>query len=131
MIRRIFEKLPECVVLKLDGNYLSLSYFIYVAPEGSPISNNEDADGIELVSDRLNQIVVEHPNAAIMLAGDFNARIKTFLTIYQMITYNTFWGMMLNIRQMSLRWQEIRRTLYTIIMVCHLLTYAAFLMCMY
>ena len=84
MIGRIFEKFPEYVVLKLDGNYLSLSYdiilyFVYVAPEGSPIYNNEDADGIDLVSDRLNQIVLEYPNAAIMLAGDFNARIKDFL----------------------------------------------------
>ena len=76
--------MPECVVLLIDSNFILLTYdiilyFAYVAREGSPHCVNGDDDGIELLADRYNSIVTDYPNAALFLAGDFNARIKDFL----------------------------------------------------
>ena len=84
IVKQIFEHLPECVVLLIDSNFISLTYdiilyFAYIAPEDSPLYVNAEDDGIELLADRLNSIVTDYPNAALFLTGDFNARIKDFL----------------------------------------------------
>ena len=46
---------------------------MYVSPEGSPIYSDETGlNGIEILENKLLQIIQKFPDASLMLAGDFN-----------------------------------------------------------
>ena len=52
--------------------------FTYVSPEYSPIYDNANNNGIDLLSSKLHSITTSYPNAYLFLCGDFNARVKDF-----------------------------------------------------
>ena len=79
LIKRIFDKLNECVTLQLNGYGFDrarhiILLFAYVAPEGSPIYTDTEGDGIEILSDKLNDSIAAYPKAEL-----FNSRIKYYL----------------------------------------------------
>ena len=49
-----------------------------MSPENSPIYSEQNPNGIDLLNDKLSDIISSYPNAEILLAGDLNARIKYF-----------------------------------------------------
>ena len=84
--------MSECVVLLIDSIFsdkihdifLIFTYW-YVAPKKSPISPEND-DEIVIFNEKIFTIKSVYPDAEIFLAGDFNARIRYFWTIYLMMT---------------------------------------------
>ena len=84
-VYRIFEGFENCVILLFDKSIFKtdqdvIMCFVYISPEGSPIYNtSEEKDGIKLFEKYLFSIRDLYPNEHLFLAGDFNARIKTFL----------------------------------------------------
>lgn len=52
--------------------------FSYVSSKNSLIYSEQNPNGIELLSDKLSDIISSYPLAEIFLAGDLNARIKCF-----------------------------------------------------
>lgn len=95
-IKRIFDNLNECVALQLNGYGFNIArdiilLFAYVAPECFPIYTETEGDRIEILSNKLNDIIVAYPNAELFLAGDFNCKIKYWIT-YLMIIFNMFLG---------------------------------------
>ena len=49
-------------------------FFTYVAPEKSPIYTDEE-NGIEILNDKISEIVSQYPEAELLVAGDLNSRI--------------------------------------------------------
>lgn len=81
-IKRVLEEFEECVVLWIS-NAIGLMndvilVFPYVAPENSPIYNDENSNGIDILSHNLSQIEKEINNISFIIAGDLNARVKDF-----------------------------------------------------
>ena len=71
--------LSDAVFLKLESSILGtpadvIASFIYVAPERSPIYEDENVDGIELLETNMYDIAAKYPGLPWLLAGDFNAR---------------------------------------------------------
>ena len=80
LIKRIFDKLNECLTgHDFDRARDIILLFAYVAPEGLPIYTDTEGDGIEILSDKLNDIIVAYPTAELFLVGDFYSRIKYYL----------------------------------------------------
>ena len=78
-IQRIFEKFRECIVLlfKADTFYRQndlIMIFTYIAPEYSPVYAQED-NGIILLNENINEILLRYPNADLFVSGDLNSRI--------------------------------------------------------
>lgn len=77
-VKRIFKDFSECVVLLIDAKKFIgindiLMIFAYVSPENSPIYSEQNPNGIDLLNDKLSDIISSYPNAEIFLAGDLNA----------------------------------------------------------
>ena len=78
-VTRIFSHFNECVVLLFNANTFHrnedlIMFFTYVAPEKSPIYTDEE-NGIEILNDKISEIVSQYPEAELFVAGDLNARI--------------------------------------------------------
>ena len=82
LVNHIFQHLKGCVILLLfDKSLFNLThdvimYFVYVAPEYSPLYDYENSNGIELLNDNILNIAHAYPDASLILSGDFNARTK-------------------------------------------------------
>ena len=81
LVKRIFHKFMECVVLYVDKYLFSgdkdiIMIFVYVSPEKSPFDESNRVNGIEDLSEKLTIISSDYPDAHLLLAGDFNARTK-------------------------------------------------------
>ena len=87
LVERVFSELEDCVVLLIKGIYLNydkdiILCFLYLSPEGSPIYTEETGlNGIDILDNKLLQIVQKYPDASLMLAGDFNARCGEYQDI--------------------------------------------------
>ena len=71
--------LSDAIFLKLESSILGtpadvIASFIYVAPERSPIYEDENVDGIEILEANMYDIAANYPGLPWLLAGDFNAR---------------------------------------------------------
>ena len=78
-IQRIFENFRECVVLlfKAASHHRQndlIMLFTYIPPEYSPVYTQED-NGIVLLNENINEILLRYPNAELFLSGDLNSRI--------------------------------------------------------
>ena len=74
LVKRIFNHLPECVVLILEGHHFRfltdvILVFTYVSPENSPIYSQDNDDGIEILSTKLDQILTQYPEASLFWQG--------------------------------------------------------------
>ena len=84
VVKRIYNRFNECVVLLLDGskfenlNDLAI-FFTYVAPQNSSFYSTPDENGIEMLANKIVEVTSEYRNAEVLIAGDLNARIKDFL----------------------------------------------------
>ena len=81
LVKRIFHKFMECVVLYVDkylfsGDKNIIMIFVYVSPEKSPFYESNRVNGIEDLSEKLTIISSDYPDAHLLHAGDFNARTK-------------------------------------------------------
>ena len=87
LVERVFSELEDCIVLLLKSSYLNIDRdiilcFLYISPEGSTIySDDTGLNGIDILENKLLQIIQKYPDASLMLAGDFNARCGDFQDI--------------------------------------------------
>ena len=68
IIKRVFDKLTECVMLLLNSEFYEsindiVLIFTYLAPERSPIYTPENDDGIILLNEKLLEIRSVYPKA--------------------------------------------------------------------
>ncbi|MEW8546815.1 MAG: endonuclease/exonuclease/phosphatase family protein, partial [Candidatus Thiodiazotropha sp.] len=78
-VKRIFDKTRECVTLLFKAGVFCrktdlIIIFTYIPPENSPVYVNE-SNGIVLLSEHIDEILLQYPNAELLLAGDLNSRI--------------------------------------------------------
>ena len=83
LVKRIFDNFIECVVLLFNGSLFQhvndvVFIFSYVSPENSPIYDENDNNGIDILNININNIIAEYPNTDLFLSGDLNSRIKDF-----------------------------------------------------
>ena len=79
-IKRIFEDLSDCVFLLFEKELFNLDCSIillcvYVSPEYSSTYDENNQNGIEILTERILMISSKYPNARLFLAGDCNARV--------------------------------------------------------
>ena len=73
------KKFRECIVLlfKADSFYRQndlIMIFTYIKPEYSPVNAQED-NGIILLNENINEILLRYPNTDLFVSGDLNSRI--------------------------------------------------------
>lgn len=75
---RICLEVRDCVLLLkfylISNSKDLIIYFVYVLPEGSSIyDNSEEHNGVLLFHNNVDNIMISHPDAMILLVGDLNA----------------------------------------------------------
>ena len=98
-----------------------IMYFTYISPEGSTKYNNlDEKNGINILQNNFDSIMIDYPDARFILAGDMNARTKDFLDfipaddvnlIFGEVEYNNSTFDMPRINKDSLRYNTFGRTL--------------------
>ena len=83
-VTRIVSNFKNCVLLHFKTSMFHMQNiiicFTYISPEGSVIYNDSDEkDGVKILENYLITVKAEYPNCHLFIAGDFNARCKTFL----------------------------------------------------
>ena len=83
-VTRIFSNFKNCVFLYFKTSMFHtqniIICFTYISPEGSVIYNDSDEkDGVKILENYLITVKAEYPYCHLFIAGDFNARCKTFL----------------------------------------------------
>ena len=84
-IKRIFSNFKNCVLLYFKTSVfrtqnIIMCFTMYISPEGSVIYNDSDKkDGVKILENYLISVKAEYPNCHLLIAGDLNARCKTFL----------------------------------------------------
>ncbi|MES9884603.1 MAG: endonuclease/exonuclease/phosphatase family protein [Sedimenticola sp.] len=95
-VKRIFDNMNDCVVLLFSGGMLNIAHdiimiFAYISPENSPVYNEQDTNGIELLNNQISEIVSQFPTADIFLAGDLNTVVSNCsLIIFHMTRLITY-----------------------------------------
>ena len=85
LLMHIRKDILDAVVLLIKGSKFNgmkdiILYIAYVSPEGSSIYHNrQEVNGITLLEQNIISLKLEYPDCYLYLAGDFNARTKTFL----------------------------------------------------
>ena len=77
-IQRIFENFRVCIVLLFKADTFHrqndlIMLFTYMPPEYFPVYTQED-NGIVLLNENINEILLRYPNAELFLSGDLNSR---------------------------------------------------------
>lgn len=86
-VLRIFDNFRKYVVLLFKANVfhrqsdlITVFNYMYVPPENSPVYTQEH-NGITLLNEYINEILLRHPNADLFLEGDFNSHIGDLITL--------------------------------------------------
>lgn len=94
-VMRIFETFRECVVFIFKADIFCrksdlIMIFTYIPPENSPVYTNE-SNGIVLLRENIDEILLHYPNAELLLAGDLNARMgdPLMICISSLVTLTT------------------------------------------
>ena len=124
LVKRIFDNFTECVVLLFNCSLFQhvndvVFIFSYVSPENSPIYDENDNNGIDILNININNIIAEYPNTDLFLSGDLNSRIKDFKDFIP----DDDISFMLITHLIILRFQEILKMKNIIVLVYRLLSY--------
>ncbi len=83
-ITRILHDFMDTVVLLFKTSQLGFDkdmilVYVYIPPENSPVYDDLDTDGITRLSQYLEEITFQYTDHHLLVCGDLNARMRTFL----------------------------------------------------